>query len=479
MGWRRTQARRGVRGRGPTQAHAVLALCTTATLAVTLALPAPAAEAAADASAAAAARAADGTPTPYAFAPDAVTVQGAPGTTGAARLDAGRTYRSTLPAAGKLYYRLDLDATTSAYVSATAVPGAGAQVSAADGLRISVQDADGTICSSDTAHFGPTQSPHPVAAWAARETGPGSYGCKGAGVYYAVVERRDLSGSATGAWDLELDYVSEPALRRPDAATTTPPGAWNSATPDPLLGDPTRRAGGAGFATATALGQGVWQDAIRPGQTLFYKVPVDWGRQLSATAEMGSSPDVSPGGSPGGGYVGTALAMALYNPVRAHVDDATTGYNGAQASAALTPLPPVAYANRHAAGDRTSGMRFAGWYYLAVHLAAPVAQRFGNGPFGLTLRVRVSGTAMAPPAYAGWSAPRDAFRVTAADRQEAAVGTPGGGRGEGTAAAGQDGDSRTMTLVAVGGIGTGTALVLALVVWTVAARRRARSRWAG
>ncbi|WP_258053226.1 hypothetical protein [Streptomyces sp. Ru72] len=464
--WWRTEARHGARGRGLTQAHAVVALCATAALGVTLALPARAAPAV---------PAADGTPAPYAFAPDAGTVPGATGTTDAARLDPGHTYRSTLPAAGKLYYRLDLDATTNAYVSATAVPRAGARVSASDGVRVTVQDADGATCSSGTTHFGPTQSPHPVAAWAARETGPGSYGCRDAGVYYAVVERRDLSGSATGAWDLELDYVTEPSLRRPGATTTTPPGAWNSATPDALLGDPVRRAGGAGFATASPLGQGVWQDAIRPGQTLFYKVPVDWGRQLAATAELGSSP----GGSPGDGYVGTALAMTLYNPVRGHVDDATTGYSGAQTSAALTPLPPVAYANRHAAGDRTSAMRFAGWYYLAVHLAAPVAQRFGNGPFGLTLRVRVSGTATSPPAYAGWSAPRDVFRVTAADREETAMGTIGGGGGAGTAASGGDRRSRTMEVVAVGGIGTGTALVLVLGVWTAAARRRARSRWAG
>jgi hypothetical protein len=471
MGWR-TGAGRGARGRGRALAHATVALCVTAALGISMALPARAAQASPSPG---------GTPAPYAFARDATTVEGATGTTDAVRLDPGRTYRSTLPADGKRYYRLELDDTTSAYVSATAVPRAGAQVSASDGLKVSVQDADGTTCSFGSAHFGPTQSPHPIAAWAARETGPGTYGCKGTGAYYVVVEQRDLSGSAPADWDLELDYVSEPALRQPDATTTTPPRVWNSATPEPVLGDAKRRAGGAGFATASALGQGVWQDTIRPGQTLFYRVPVDWGRQLSATAELGSS-------SGGDGYVGTALEMTLYNPVRAQVDDADAGYSGAQTSAALVPLPPVAYANRHAAGDRTSGMRFAGWYYLVVHLGAPLADRFGNGPFGLTLRVRVSGTPVSAPAYAGRSAPRDVFEVTAADRQEAAVGTlgdGGGGVSAGSAGdapragAGDGGDIRVMELVAVGGIGTGSVLVLWLGLWMLAARRRARGRWAG
>ncbi|MEU6219612.1 hypothetical protein ABZ845_19145 [Streptomyces sp. NPDC047022] len=439
-------------------------------------------------------------PPPYAFARDARSVEGATGTTAAALLEAGRAYRSSLPAVGKRYYRLELDSAENAYVSATAVPGAGAQVTSSDGLKVSVQDADGTTCSTGIAHFGPTQSPHPIVASASRETGPDTYGCAvGAGVYYVVVERRATAGSpaASGDWSLELGYVSEPAPR--GAGATAPPGSWNSASPEPVLGDARRRAGGAGFATAGALGQGVWQDAIKPGQTVFYKVPVDWGQQLSAVAELGSST-----GGDGGGYVGTALAMSLYNPVRAHVDDAGAGYSGAQASAALDPLPPVAYANRRAVSDRVGAMRFAGWYYLAVHLGAPVAGRFGDGPFGLTLRVRVSGTPAAAPQYAGRSVPRDVFEVTAADREEAAPrpgetvgagggsaasgadaprrgGTPGGGApaGGGVAAGRADKPRGAMELVAAGGIGTGGVLVLWLGLWTVVARRRARGGWAG
>ncbi|MFE2137969.1 hypothetical protein ACFW9X_33130, partial [Streptomyces sp. NPDC059466] len=416
--------------------------------------------------------AASGTPKPYAYAEGDTTVEGTTSTTNAARLESGRTYRSSIGQGGKLYYRLALDATSDAYVSATAVPRPGATVSYADGVKVSVQDDNSRRCSSSAAHFGASESPHPVAAWASREIGPTKYSCQAAGTYYVVVERVDTSGSSAtaslspGDWDLELGYVSEPALKK--AGSTKAPEVWNSASPDALQGDARPRAGGAGFATAAVLGKGVWKDGISPGQTLFYKVPVDWGQQFYAGVELGSS-------TGGDGFVGTALVVSLYNPVRGFVDDVGCGYDGSQRAAALDPLPPVAYDNRYALNDRAGGMRFAGSYYLAVHLAAQVADKFGDGPFGLTLRVRVEGAAHAGPAYAGRADPRDVFDAAAGAPAEASGGTAAAGAGgPGDRAGSGDGGDPHMKAVAAGGLGTGTALLVALAVWTAVARRRAR-----
>ncbi|MFD4622011.1 hypothetical protein [Streptomyces sp. NPDC058475] len=408
--------------------------------------------------------AADGIPAPYAFARDATAVKGAAGSTDSVRLEPGKTYKSSIGRDGKLYYRVELDATSNAYVSATAIPRPGTTVSYSDGIKVSVQDGNSRNCSfSGTVHFGATQSPHPIAAWASRETGDNQYACQSAGTYYVVVERSGTTGSSTGGWDLELSYVSEPGLKK--AGPTSAPEAWNSASPDALSGDAERREGGAGFSTASPLRQGIWKDGISPGQTLFYEVPVDWGQQLYVTADLGSS---SEGGADGS--VGTALVLSLYNPVRGFVDDVGSGYDGSQHSAALDPLPPVAFENRYAFSDRVSGMRFAGSYYLVVHLAEQVADEIGEGPFGLTLHVRVAGAGRAAPAYAGRPEPRDAFDVPAAGADEANDGPVGGAIGSG--GGGHGGGSGTMKLVAAGGIGTGSALVLALGVWTLAARRR-------
>ncbi|MGX4691011.1 hypothetical protein [Streptomyces sp. JNUCC 63] len=391
-----------------------------------------------------------GTPGPYAFADGVPSVAGATSTTDAGRLEPGRTYKSSLPRDGKLSYRLDLDATSAVYVSATAVPAAGTTVAATDGLRLSVQDAHGTSCSFHAARFGASRSPHPIAAWGVRDASPGHTLCQGAGTYYVLIERIGADGSSSDTWPLELAAFSEPPLRHTGA--TRAPESWNSASPEPVTGQAVERAGGAGFAKASAIGPGAWRTRIRPGQTLFYRVPVDWGQQPNATAELGSS-------SSGSGYVSGALTLSLYNPVRGQVEEAYAGYSGRQTSAGLAPLPPVAHANRYGFADRVKSLRFAGFHYLVVHLAAQTAERFGEGPYGLTLRVRVDGTARPGPGYAGRSEPGQLFEVTAQDRVAA---TPAGAAG-GTVA---------LRALAVGGIGAGTVLLAVLGVWTVAARRR-------
>ncbi|MBD9701621.1 hypothetical protein [Streptomyces caniscabiei] len=467
-------------------------------------------------------------PTPYAYARDAITVEGATSSTGAVRLAAGQTYRSSVGPGGKLYFRLDLGAAANAYVSATAVPEAGSAVGSADGVRVSVQDADAHRCSYETARFGPTRSGHPVTAWASRVIGSDEYMCQEAGVYYVVVERvgsavgggtgtstgsvsgsasgsasGSVSGSASGSvtgspskggaekWGLELGFVSEPAVTKGGA--TNAPQTWNSASPEAVSGDPEDRRGGSGFATASPVAQGIWRDevGIRAGETLFYKVPVGWGQQLHATAELGSTTE-------GDGYVGNAFVMSLYNPVRGLVDDRTANYGGDQRSVALDPLPPVAYENRFSLDDEVGGMRFAGWYYLALHLGTSVADRFGDDPVGLTLRVRLEGEAGTGPGYLGASVPRGVFEVTDGDREAAENGTTGdtledgaggsggaeggadggsagrSGDGEGSGGSSGGGDQRlAMTVVAAGGIGTGSLLVLGLLLWTVVARLRA------
>ncbi|MXM65612.1 hypothetical protein GR925_19680 [Streptomyces sp. HUCO-GS316] len=397
-----------------------------------------------------------GTPGPYGFAEDARSVQGATSTTDAERLRPGTTYTSSLPTTGKLYYSLELDATSNAYVSATAVPPEGTTVSASDGIRVSVQDANGSSCSFETASVGSSRSPHPITAVGAREAKPSGTLCQGGGTYYVVVERVARTGASPAAWDLELTPVLEPRLER--TGETSAPEAWNSASPAPLTGGATRRAGGTGFASARLLTPGVWRDDIRPGQTLFYRVPVDWGRQLYATADLGSA------SSGDRGFVPGALDMSLYNPVRDKVEDAGVSYDGSQKSAVLDPLPPVAYPNRYAAVGRVNTMRFAGSYYLVVHLAAQVADEFGDVPIGLKLRVRVEGATEAGPGYSGQSAPEGLFGITAQDRAAAPEGHGGAG--------GEDADA-TMKLIAAGGIGTGTVLLAVLGVWTVVARRRA------
>ncbi|WP_206311025.1 hypothetical protein [Streptomyces sp. A1499] len=413
-----------------------------------------------------------GEPGPYAFAEGAETVDGARSNVEGHRLMPGGTYKSSLPRGGRLYYRLDLKAKESAYVSATAVPRLGTRVSYADGLEVSVQDADGNNCSpmeAQEARFGASESARPITATAARRTGPAEPSCAGAGTYYVLVERTSDPESSREAWALELRVASEPAVRVTGA--TEPPRTWDSATPAPPTGERKRRAGGTSYHTARALGNGVWGDSVTPGETRYYRVPVDWGQQLAVSAELGTSDGRRRGtadpATRGTGYVSPGLVMTLANPVRAEVEDADTAYDGEQKSAALEPLPPVAYENRFATADAVSAMRFAGWYYVSVHLNPEVAERFGEAPLELTLRVDVDGDPLPGPSYAGSPRPAEEFGVTERDAEAARRGESAA-RGEG----GSD-DDPVLAAVAVGGIGTGVLLLGILGVWTLTARRRA------
>ncbi|MEI5098899.1 hypothetical protein RB200_09870 [Streptomyces sp. PmtG] len=404
------------------------------------------------------------TPQPYTFADDTRTVAGTSSSTGSRRLTPGATYKSSIahPGAGggstELYYRLELGARENVYASVTALPGLGSRVGFADGIQVSVEDANGFDCDSGSVRFGASRSPRPLTASAVRDAGEADGRCARAGTYYVVVERtasfRSSMSSSTSSstekpstpedWDLELHLASEPALAKRGA--TTPPRTEDTVTPEPPAGPVLPRAGGNSFSTATALETGVWGDRLEPGWTRYYRVPVDWGQRLSATVELGGSG--GPGGPGGREYVTAALVVSVLNPARGLVDDIDTSYDGRQKSTALPTLPPVTYENRYAPISRVAEVRFAGWYYLAVSLDPDVEQRFGDGAIGLTLRVGVTGERHPAPAYAGTARPGDEFGVTERDEEAARGGAAGsaddGGRTprRGEAAAGGTGDCR-------------------------------------
>ncbi|GGW44763.1 hypothetical protein [Streptomyces xantholiticus] len=394
-----------------------------------------------------------GEPSPYVFDSEAKPVKGTEANINGPELTAGSTYKDSIKPGEKRYYRIDLDDKSNAYVSAVAVPEPGTKVDYMDKLEVSIEDGSGTACSDGTAEFGSASYARPVADLASRRIEKDGNSCQEAGAYYVLLERSGDGAAGPEPWDVELRFVSEPGLKA--AAPTQAPENWPSASPAAPADGPQKRHGGTSFHDSTGLSQGEWQDSIKPGETLFYRVPVDWGQQLFAGADLANSPAADDAQS-----VSNALVLALYNPARGFVgDDSSMYYDGKQKTVSLDPLPPVAYENRYASDDSAAAMRFAGWYYLSVTLSPEIAESFGKNPVPLTLRVNLKGEPEAAPAYAG---PADEFRVDEDDYEAAES-------GKSAEAAAQ---SDTMMLVAAGGIGTGTVLVLGLGAWTLLARRR-------
>ncbi|MGW0734388.1 hypothetical protein [Streptomyces sp. NPDC002851] len=458
----------GGSGRGGRRGGAGVVAALCAVMYTVLAVPAQAAWAA------------DGEPRPYDFPDDATPVTGGTSRVSRTPIEADKTYKAAIGPSEKRWFRVGLDKASHAYFSVAAVPGWDGRVTYSDGIAVTILDRDGTKCGFERATFAGDTYPRPLTVAAERAVEPGSKACRRAGTYDVLVERTTDGASSQDAWDLELRLFTEPAAK--GTGSSAPPAASPPRAHASPGGEPEARRGGTGFATAATVGTGVWTDRIRPGETRFYRVPVDWGQRVLASAELGAC-------AKGKGLVSRAFALELVNPARNSVTSDNQPYNCRPALAELESLPAVDYRNRFGASSgEEQHLRFAGGYYLKVSLDPEVAEKYGSGPLDVTLGIEVRGKAVDGPAYV-----RDpgVFQVTTDDTkaaeqgssessQERSDGSDGGGAG-GAERSGGGGDgaaaaapSGTMQVVAAAGLGTGTLLVLGLGVWRVLAVRRER-----
>ncbi|MFB6821632.1 hypothetical protein ACFCXA_08590 [Streptomyces virginiae] len=393
----------------------------------------------------------------YRAADGAEAVEGKPSTADAPLIEAGNVYRDTL-GPGERVYRLVLDKDGSdVYVSAVVRPAAGAKVSGGDGIDVEIMTTAGRSCpdSGGRANFG--YDAYPIAAAGVRR-GSEDEDCAPAGVYYAKVTRTSAKGYDQSPWPLEIKVQKEPG--RGPGAPTTAPGTWPSGAPVLPGTEAVPREGGTGFNDARALGAGVWRDAMRPGQTRFYRVPLDWGQQLGLGAELAAAKMTKTYGSASGG-----LTVSLYSPYRGLISDKDVSYDGKQAGITLEKTAPVTYENRFANDRTVQPVSVAGWYYLAVTMGAKVADFTEDAvPVPLTLRLDVAGTRVKGPAYQG-SPAAGGFGVGDEDRSAAEDGL--------TAPEAAEAAERhsTLRIVAGAGFGTGTVLLLVLGGWTLLGRR--------
>lgn len=395
----------------------------------------------------------------YKTADGAKKVRGTKSSAAAPMIEPG-IFTDTIKPGEELYYRVALDGRSSAFVSTVAAPKPGGVVKYGDGIEVSLRGTDGTDCAGNDVLFGSSKQTRPIAAYAFRKIEKNAT-CQQAGAYYYVVKRTSDPDSDRTPWPIEILFMEEPGLNSP--VPTDAPTAWNSASPLPPTGPGQEREGGTGFNDARPLEGGVWKDELKPGETRFYQVPLDWGQQLSITAELANAPRMT---KPSG-YAVDGLTVDLYNTARGQVDSDRTGYDGKPKSVTLGPTAPVAYNNRFATPGDVSGVCVTGWYYLAVTLGEEAGE-FTSGAVPLTLRLNIRGKRTSGPQYAG-DPVAAGFGVTDADRDAADKGltSPESER------------SGTLKLVAAGGLGTGTILLLGLAVWTFLARREAEPRGRG
>lgn len=394
----------------------------------------------------------------YRGADGAQAVAGKPSTAGSPELKAGSVYKDSI-GPGERYYRLNLDDRSTVYVSAVLQPPGSAEVGYSDGVEVDVVNIENRSCGSPaTASIG--YDPVPISAAGARMLQEDA-ACQGGGTYYVKVTREAPKDGDPAAWPLELRVQREPGLSG-GSAPTAAPSVWPSASPTLPGSDPAPRSGGTGFNDARALGSGVWSDDLRPGQTRYYRVPLDWGQQLGLSAELSAGKPTKEYGSAASG-----LTVSLYSPYRALVGSEDATYDGKQAGFTLPRTPLVAYENRFSADRKVQSVRVAGWYYIAVTMAQKVGEFIEDAvPVPLTLRMEVIGGAGKAPAYAEDLAAAG-FGVGAEDRTAAKEGSTA------VEAADAAANRSVMRVVAGAGFGTGTLLLLVLGGWILLGRRRA------
>ncbi|MCD9142662.1 hypothetical protein [Streptomyces albireticuli] len=375
----------------------------------------------------------------YRMAPGAQEVRGSGSATGGPLLRPGSaTYTDSVRPGERKYYSVELDAGSSAYVSAVAVPRPGATMGTRDGIDVVLEDAAGTPCGAGRHRtFLSAGGAYPVADYAERVVRQGAP-CGAAGTYRFVVRRGDAAGGDTAAVPVELRYETGPAARPEDAATSS--GAWSSQPPPRSRRTAAEVVGGSGFNDAAEIRAGAWKDELRPGETRFYRVSVDTGRQLFASARFAGAGD--DGTAP---YVISGVRLGLSNTARGYVMNKTAGYQGRDATLSLA-TPPAGAGGGGGGGDAVRGMRFAGWYYLQVSLN-PKVGRGGSGAVPVTLDVDVA----------------DA-RVSAGPVRKSS-------EGGATAARSGEGGGGALRVVGYAGVGVGSVLLLGLGVWTVRVRR--------
>ncbi|MGD9482668.1 hypothetical protein WDH52_05300 [Streptomyces sp. TRM70308] len=392
----------------------------------------------------------------YTPAEDARAVRGAASSSDGPVLEPG-LYTDRIGPGETLYYSVALDASSTAYLGATAAPEPGADVASfGDELTLRLQTTGGDACDTgDTGGFGSRGSGYPVGAYAVRRVGGGVEDCQEAGPYLFSVTRESADDGDPADWPIEIGYFSEPGLK---GAVPGPPAVSETAEepPTPPSGEAAPARGGTSFNDAGSVGTGVWKDRLLPGESRFYRVPVDWGQRLFVRLEV---PNADDAGEDAPRYLSDGFALQMYNPARGRAFKADfPSYDGDQASAELLGRT-VDYGRRFA--DEGRGFSMAGWWYVQVTLHDDMAAYFPGGA-PVTLRTVVEGTAEEPPAYDG-NAVAAGFGVTDGDREAAEQGL--------TAA--EVAERATWRRLGLAGVGTGTVLVAGLAAWWLLARLRA------
>jgi Ca-activated chloride channel family protein len=388
-----------------------------------------------------------------------IPVTGTPDVDGAPQLRPGQ-YLDTLALDRRRHYAVDIPAGATVYFSATV---AYARTNTGFGvdqawLEARMYAADGTDCqltNRSRAAFAADGEVSTVSlVWYQTRTSR----CKTPGRYvFGVVRQADNNQPTQLPVEILVGIEPGVAGQTGEPATTEPVAFERPGGPERPV------TGGGSFGTAATLdGPGVYTDALRSREFVFYRVRLDWGQGLAYRVTYGDTPRRPT----------SNIETTLHSPFRAPVESSSTGYYGEAKTlpdnSPAIATPEIRYRNRDRMGGENVGV--AGWYYISVKLGRELASRNpADRVVPVRLEVSVTGQAESAPGYGfasesarsagvfGESAARPASSGTSASVDPASASQP------------------FPTLWVLGGGGL-VALGLVVIVTTLLANRRHRQR---
>ena len=352
------------------------------------------------------------------YDPSGTRVTGSPELLGAPGLAAGQ-YVDALDPGERSYYTVDLPDGVTPYLAATLVhPPGPVAGSTLDSLTIALYNPAGTKCGST--YESTSQSSGGTASTVVAT--PGQVGTKwngsdfygtdcGAAGRYTVSVERDDNGKGQAALPLELRVLLEPPPVDRDALPV-PPVVVPAALPQPQLTTPLKQVtGGGSFGTATALSSGSWEDHLRQGETVYYRVPVGWGQRIAFTASI---PPSQPDSKQPSGYISAFLAGPTRQELPLLDGDTTESYfsgsNDDDGAMVGGSTAAVLYRNRDVKDDDLQTLAVAGDQYLVVHFAASTEPTDVAVP--VRLAVSVTGDQTGTPQYGKATGAQDPSKTT-------------------------------------------------------------------
>ncbi|WP_344263076.1 vWA domain-containing protein [Streptomyces sodiiphilus] len=327
-------------------------------------------------------------------------ISGAGDRDGAPLLTPGQ-YLDTIGPGRTRWYAADLDDSSAADFSVTAVPHPGVPVDRRDGLELRLTDDSerGRGCGGVArTRFGQDEGAMILTRSVSRVPSPdGSQTCDPAGRYLLSVTRESADGSDTAHWPLELRFALEEPLPEGVRPAASQP-RYGAAGPDAALptDQPVDTEGGTGFNDATELSPGVYRDRLLPAQTRWYKVPLGWGQQLRYRVEFANEPTLE--GRPQASHVRAVSYSPSRLPIAGGDFRTERVYRGEQLAMDMGTVP-VTWTNRWESHDPARPVRSPGDYYIAVSLGPGAVSIAENAAIGVVLRVDVVGEELTGPEH--------------------------------------------------------------------------------